>query len=464
MSKMSNNDVQVLIIEDTNSIGVVMQSWLKKAGIKSELVGTGAQGIKRIHKGGIKVLLLDLQLPDMNGLEVLDLVQSKEMDITTVVVTASGSITTAVDAMRRGAYDFLVKPTAQERLITTTTNALERETLNTAVKQIKNDFKKGGNHGFIGSSLPMIAIYKTIDAVARSSASVFISGESGTGKELCAEAIHIASNRKKSSFVALNCAAIPKDLIESEIFGHVKGAYTGATSDRNGAAFSANGGTLFLDEICEMDLKLQSKLLRFLQTGTVQKVGSDKLEKVDVRILCATNRNPLLEVEEGRFREDLYYRLHVIPVELPPLRNRESDVVEIAKFLLKQISEEEGKNFSSFTETAQDALLSHSWPGNVRELQNIIRNAVILNEGEQIDGHMFSFSTRVPEGANTAAIKPSSINDANALSVSLDRPFVDIEREIIEAAINQCDGSIPKASDMLSLSPSTIYRKKESWI
>lgn len=226
---MSNSNVQVLIIEDTNSIGVVMQSWLKKAEINSELVGTGKEGIERIQKGGIKVLLLDLQLPDMNGLEVLDLIKSEGLDITTVVVTASGSITTAVDAMRRGAYDFLVKPTAQERLLTTTKNALERETLNTAVKQIKKDFKKGGNHGFIGSSLPMIAIYKTIDAVARSSACVFISGESGTGKELCAEAIHIASNRKRSSFVALNCAAIPKDLIESEVFGHVKGAFTGAT-------------------------------------------------------------------------------------------------------------------------------------------------------------------------------------------------------------------------------------------
>lgn len=462
--KMSNSDVQVLIIEDTNSIGVVMQSWLKKAEINSELVGTGKEGIERIQKGGIKVLLLDLQLPDMNGLEVLDLIKSEGLNITTVVVTASGSITTAVDAMRRGAYDFLVKPTAQERLLTTTKNALERETLNTAVKQIKKDFKKGGNHGFIGSSLPMIAIYKTIDAVARSSACVFISGESGTGKELCAEAIHIASNRKRSSFVALNCAAIPKDLIESEVFGHVKGAFTGATSDREGAAFSADGGTLFLDEVCEMDLKLQSKLLRFLQTGTVQKVGSDKLEKVDVRILCATNRNPLLEVEEGRFREDLYYRLHVIPVELPPLRNRESDVIEIAKFLLKQISEEEGKNFNSFTQEAVDALLSHSWPGNVRELQNIIRNAVILNEGEKIDSSMFSFATKVPEFGSVAAFKAANTIGINALSVSLNQSFADIEREIIEGAINQCDGSIPKASDMLSLSPSTIYRKKESWV
>lgn len=460
---MSNSDVQVLIIEDTNSIGVVMQSWLKKAGINSELVGTGKDGIERINKGGIKVLLLDLQLPDMNGLEVLDLIQSQELGITTVVVTASGSISTAVDAMRRGAYDFLVKPTAQERLLTTTKNALERETLNTAVKQIKTDFKKGGNHGFIGSSLPMIAIYKTIDAVARSSACVFISGESGTGKELCAEAIHIASNRKKSSFVALNCAAIPKDLIESEIFGHVKGAFTGATTDREGAAFSANGGTLFLDEICEMDLKLQSKLLRFLQTGSVQKVGSDKLEKVDVRILCATNRNPLLEVEEGRFREDLYYRLHVIPVELPPLRHRESDVVEIAKFLLKQISEEEGKSFNSFTQSAKDALLLHTWPGNVRELQNIIRNAVILNEGDTIDGSMFSFTTKIPESAPSSNFKVSNTSNENALSISLDRPFADIEREIIEEAINQCHGSIPKASQMLSLSPSTIYRKKETW-
>jgi len=329
--------------------------------------------------------------------------------------------------MRMGAYDFLIKPAAEERLVTTVRNALEREVIQSTVKEIKKRSSKKSKHGFTGSSLPMIAVYRMIDSIAQSKASVFITGESGTGKEVCAQSIHDASPRKSSAFVPLNCAAIPKDLIESEIFGHKAGAFTGATSDRTGAAITADGGTLFLDEICEMDLNLQSKLLRFLQTGIVQKVGSDKQTRVDVRILCATNRDPMVEVAEGRFREDLYYRLHVLPLQLPALREREGDAVEIAKVFLSEMTEEEGKSFIGFTEEAENALLSYSWPGNIRELQNTIRKVVILNDAEYVTA------------------------DA------------DIERQIIEAAIQNCNNSIPKASEMLKLSPSTIYRKKEGW-
>lgn len=461
---MSSKNTEVLIVEDSASVGRVIQNWLKKAGISSELVETGQEALKAMSRGNIKVMLLDLQLPDMNGLDILDQVQEQDLGIAVVVVTSSGSITIAVDAMRRGAYDFNVKPASEERLVTSTKNALERQVLQKAVKQIKSDFKKGGNHGFIGSSLPMVAVYKTIDAVARSSASVFVTGESGTGKEVCAEAIHKASPRKAAPFIALNCAAIPKDLIESEIFGHLKGAFTGATSDRNGAASSANGGTLFLDEICEMELDLQSKLLRFLQTGNIQKVGSDKLSKVDVRIVCATNRNPLLEVEEGRFREDLFYRLHVIPIDLPPLRMRETDVVEIGKYFLTEMSKDEQKEFNEFSEEAEDILLSHHWPGNVRELQNVLRNAIVLNDGHVIEGSMLNISSRTPNtlGLAKTGTKSSHLNE-NMMQISLDAPFAQTEREIIEAAIDLCTGSIPKASEMLGLSPSTIYRKKEAW-
>lgn len=468
---MTTQASDVLIVEDTGSVAKVMQNWLLKAGITAQIAESGEEALTHIERGSIRTILLDLQLPDMNGLELLDIVQQRELEISVVVVTSSGSITTAVDAMRRGAYDFIVKPASQERLITTTKNALEREVLQKAVREIRSTMKTGDHHGFIGSSLPMIAVYKIIEAVARSKASVFVTGESGTGKEVCAQAIHAASPRNKAPFIALNCAAIPKDLIESEIFGHIKGSFTGATSDRVGAAVSANGGTLFLDEICEMDLDLQSKLLRFLQTGAVQKVGSDKLEKIDVRIVCATNRNPIIEVEEGRFREDLYYRLHVVPIELPPLRVRESDVIEIGLDLLSNFSKEEEKDFKKFAPNAEDALLSHNWPGNVRELQNVIRNAIILNDGEEIDASMLNFTTRIPKSNGDAtSLKTSSYGMPDKTStgglsfaVDLEKSFADIEREIIEAAINACDGSIPKASEMLQLSPSTIYRKKESW-
>jgi DNA-binding NtrC family response regulator len=286
---------------------------------------------------------------------------------------------------------------------------------------------------------------------------------------LCAEALHKNGPRRNKPFIPLNCAAIPDNLIESELFGHVKGAFTGATSDRDGAASSADGGTLFLDELCEMDLALQSKLLRFLQTGQVQKVGSDRTKKVDVRVVCATNREPLREVAEGRLREDLYYRLHVVGIDLPPLRERDGDIVEIAAQFLKSASKEEGKSFETLSADAMDALLSHDWPGNVRELQNVIRKAVILNDGSELTADMLELSSAAPqlrartERPADARIRPDLGSDVGSIEISLDQPFAAMERTLIEAAIAECNGSIPRAAELLKLSPSTIYRKKEGW-
>jgi DNA-binding NtrC family response regulator len=396
-----------------------------------------------------------------------------------VVVTSSGSIKTAVEAMQAGAYDFIVKPVAEERLVTTTRNALERETLTEVVEEVRKPTNTKAHHGFIGSSLPMTAVYKMIESVARSNAAVFVTGESGTGKEVCAEAIHKLSPRAKRPFVPLNCAAIPKDLIESEIFGHIKGAFTGATSDRDGAAARADGGTLFLDEICELELNLQAKLLRFLQSGTVQKVGSDSLKKVDVRIVCATNRDPLEEVEAGRFREDLYYRLHVLPIGLPPLRARGADVLELAKHFLSQFAREENKVFDGFSVEAEEALLAHSWPGNVREMQNTIRNLVVLNEGPIVElGMLSTLQTRAPQPVRTASAipmispelqsRPAAVTGGAAgswpaVTVALGQSYDALERQLIEATIDACGGSLPKTARVLQVSPSTLYRKKEIW-
>ena len=455
---------KVLVVEDTGTIAMVYNAWLAKAGYDPKVVGTGEEALKELRSGEYRLALLDLQLPDIGGMDVLKAVQTEGLALTIIVVTASGSISTAISAMREGAYDFIVKPTAEERLITTVRNALERDTLRVTVKRIREEIGGGSRHGFVGSSLPMLSVYRTIDSVARSNASVFITGESGTGKEVCAQAIHNASARARAPFIALNCAAIPKDLIESEVFGHVKGAFTGATSDRSGAALAANGGTLFLDEICEMDIALQGKLLRFIQTGQVQKVGSDRLEKVDVRIICATNRDPWAEVEAGRFREDLFFRLHVVPIHLPPLRDREGDVVEIATALLAAISAEEGKAFIGFTEDAENALLMHSWTGNVRELQNVVRNAVVLNEGEKITADMLSFMSGGTERVLGRMLAMRGLgNSEGMLAVSLESPLEGTERQIIEAAIAYHDNSIPKAAEALGLSPSTIYRKREGW-
>ncbi|QFT32114.1 Luminescence regulatory protein LuxO [Labrenzia sp. THAF82] len=471
--------MKVLIVEDALPLATVYGHQLSRAGIDTLHVETGQDAIDRLRKGGISVVLLDLQLPDMSGHDVLTLIGEEQLPVTVVVVTSSGSIKTAVEAMQAGAYDFLVKPVAEERLVTTTRNALERETLTEVVEEVRKPTTQKTNHGFVGSSLPMTAVYKMIESVARSNASVFITGESGTGKEVCAEAIHKSSPRVKKPFVPLNCAAIPKDLIESEIFGHVKGAFTGATSDRDGAAARADGGTLFLDEICELELNLQAKLLRFLQSGTVQKVGSDSLKKIDVRIVCATNRDPLEEVEAGRFREDLYYRLHVLPIGLPPLRARGADILELARHFLLQFGKEEQKAFEGFSVEAEEMLLGHSWPGNVREMQNTIRNLVVLNEGPIVETDMLStLAGRVPNTAReTVAVPrqvPESLNRSFAsesgvagdwpnITLSLGQSYDTLERQLIEATIDACGGSLPKTARVLEVSPSTLYRKKEIW-
>jgi two-component system repressor protein LuxO len=296
---------------------------------------------------------------------------------------------------------------------------------------------------------------------------VFITGDSGTGKELCARAIHQESPRRDKPFIALNCAAIPRDLIESEIFGHVKGAFTGAVTEREGAAVAADGGTLFLDELFEMDLDLQSKLLRFIQTGQVQKVGTNQVRKVDVRFVCATNRNPLREVEEGRFREDLYYRLHVIPIALPALREREQDVVLIARRLLRQFAEEEHKAFTHFSPEVERVFCSYAWPGNVRQVQNVVRNLVVLNQAAEVTLAMLppplnEQSLQHERPNNPLLLVPAPAQRTEPGSEEI-KPLWMVERDAIERAIALCGGNIPKAAAYLEVSPSTLYRKKTTW-
>ena len=472
---------KVLLVEDTFSLAMVYQDWLVQAGYECDHVETGKQALDMLAADDYRVALLDLQLPDMNGMEVLDHITRQGLPVSVVVVTASGSINIAVEAMRGGAYDFVVKPVARERLETSVRNAAERQVLRQTVAEIQHSYGDGEFHGFIGQSPAMLGVFKIIENVSASNASVFITGESGTGKEVCAEAIHRAGPRSGAAFVPLNCAAIPKDLIESEIFGHIKGAFTGATSDRDGAAAMADGGTLFLDEICEMDLGLQSKLLRFLQTGKIQKVGSDKLQDVNVRVICATNRDPMTEVAEGRFREDLFYRLYVVPVALPPLRERGDDILLLAREFLKDFGAEEGKSFTGFSDDAEDALLVHRWAGNVRELQNAIRNVTVLHDGELVEKEMLPLGSmptgpeQASSGASTDALTRSqssvgraapSVSDTpegQLVRLRIGRPFEEHERDLIEATIDWCGGSIPKASRVLKMSPSTLYRKREEW-
>lgn len=464
---MPNNDrSEILLVEDVPSLANVYKEFLRKAGFSAAHVTYGSEALDYVRGHLPKLVILDLQLPDMSGIEILRTIKQEELPTSVVVITAHGSINTAVEAMQAGAADFIVKPFAAERLIVTVRNALEQHRLRTLVNNIRDELGRSRFHGFIGSSLAMQPVYRIIENAATSKATVFITGESGTGKEVCAEAIHRASPRRAKPFIAINCGAIPKDLIESEVFGHVKGAFTGATADRDGAASRADGGTLFLDELCEMDLNLQTKLLRFLQTGSFTRVGGSKVEKVDIRIVCATNRNPQTEVEEGRFREDLYYRLHVIPVHLPPLRDRDDDVIEIARALLIEYAKEEKKEFSEFLPEAETIIRNYAWPGNVRQLQNVIRNIVVLNEGKQVGAEMLppplSPGIRIVRPAAAPAAVPVSEASPAALTQAVG-PLWRVEKEAIERAIAACDGNIPRAAALLEVAPSTIYRKKQAW-
>jgi len=468
---IKNEQPKVLIVEDTLSMALTYQRHLERAGIPVEITQTGVNAIAMLSSGSISTVLLDLQLPDMNGLEIIKAIKGKKIPVNFIVITANGSVNTAVEAMKKGAYDFLIKPVSAQRIITSVKNGMERTRLEQKVEVLKKGLPSSNVSGFKGSSKPMLAIYKLIETISHSKAPVFITGESGTGKEVCAQAIHQSGPRAKKPFVAINCAAIPDNLMESEIFGHVKGAFTGASDARSGAAKRADGGTLFLDEICEMDINLQAKLLRFLQTGQIKRVGSDIIEDLDLRILCATNRDPIQEIKEKRFREDLFYRLDVLNIELPPLRDRGDDIIEISDFFIEKFSEEEGKVFTEISSEAQTLLKKHNWPGNVRELQNLIRKLVILNTGPSIEKEMVMPFLKQRETTNSdyrlmglVDGTEKSAKMKNPVTIDLNRPMVDIEQNIIEAVIATHDNSVPKAAKILKLSPSTIYRKREQWL
>ena len=486
---------RVLIVEDTPTQAEVARALLRDLGHEIRIAETGASALEQGLGWQPDAILMDLELPDFSGFEAMRRLRAAGVEAAIIVVTAHGSVNHAVEAMREGAVDFIVKPFAKTRLTVTLQNALEKRALATELRAVKAQLSRDRFFGFIGASPAMQAVYRTIESVAASKANVFITGESGSGKELAADAVHRASPRRARPFIALNCGAIPRDLLESEIFGHVKGAFTGATETRPGAARLADGGTLFLDEIGDMPLDMQVKLLRFVQTGTFQPVGASKAEKVDVRIVSATNRDPWAEVEAGRFREDLYYRLYVVPLELPPLRDRGDDVLLIARQFLVSFAREEGKRFRGFTREAERALADYSWPGNVRQLQNAIRNIVVLHDGERVERAMLppmllrssrapTVSTAapptvaeappvMPEPAPSPAVaEPTPPQPAPSSEPPADEPprapeaflpLAEMEKRHILAALDVTGQDVPRAATMLGVNPSTIYRKLQSW-
>lgn len=442
----------ILLIEDTASLRIIYETHLRGAGLTVLSAGSAGEGLGLFRSPGAGVVLLDLMLPDRDGISVLQEMLAICPQAAVVVITADRSIDRAVAAMRAGAQDFLVKPVNEARLMAAIQNARRNATL--ALPPGAQEMRAPAP-GFIGQSETMQQVYARMRSSARSMAPVFITGESGSGKELCAQAIHALSPRGTAgAFVPLDCGAIPLDRLEIEVFGLSRGL---GGADKPGAAELADGGTLFLDEICELDLSLQCKLLRFLQSGTIRPLGAAEARKVDVRVIAASTRDPLVALREGRLREDLYYRLHVVPIALPPLRARREDIPEIARAALRHFATLEGRGFTRLSAGAEAALRAQDWPGNVRQLMNVMRSAAVMHDGPELTEAMLPADL-----AQTAAPLQRATNDAVRADLA-GLTLAEIERYAIEEALMRHDGSVPRAARELGVAASTLYRKLEAW-
>jgi len=482
---------RLLFVDDEESILKSLKRLTRGMNIECEFASSGAEGLKLFDEDPFDIVISDMRMPEMDGAMFLAQVAQKYPESIRIVLTGYSEENLVLSAINEGRiWGYISKPWDETSLITTLQQAIatqqmvaERALLRHTVERYTREHKQRFM-GFVGSSIAMNFVYNVIERAAASQASVFITGPSGTGKEICAEAIHKLSHRASGPFIALNCAAIPSELMESEIFGHVKGAFSGAVSNREGAASAANGGTLFLDELGEMDINLQAKLLRFIQTSTVQKVGGNKTEKVDIRFVCATNRLPLDAIDSGKLREDLYYRLNVIAVDMPSLCDRDRDPIILAQHFIDKFSEKENKVFSGLSSKAESLLLAYSWPGNVRQLENAIHNTVVMGSGPLITDELLAMSLRLSKSDVEASIgkdnedsymddrsrgglssrEATDCTDENSIAKDSEiRSLHEIERNYVERAIDICDGNVVSAASSLGVSPSTLYRKIQSW-
>jgi DNA-binding NtrC family response regulator len=442
---------RILVVEDEREMRSLLEKGLARRGFAPTVLGNADEAFGLLEAEDFDTVLTDLRMPGMDGLALCERIVLNRPDIPVVVLTAFGSLETAVASIRAGAYDFVTKPVDLDALVLVLERAVQHRALRDEVRRLRRalgDVSADG--GVVGESQALRRVYELIDRVADSDTSVLITGESGTGKEVAARTLHARSRRHNGPFVAINCAAMPEPLLESELFGHAKGAFTDAKAARTGLFIKANGGTLFLDEVGEMPLSLQPKLLRALQERTVRPVGGDAEVPFDARIVAATNRDLELAVEEGRFREDLYYRLNVIGLELPPLRARGNDVLLLAQRFLEHFAARGGKRVVGLTPAAAQRLLAYSWPGNVRELQNCIERAVALTTYEQLTVE------DLPERIRDYRA-PSSHSQGEDMSelVSLE----EMERRYIQRVMETVGGSRTLASRILGVDRKTLYRK-----
>jgi DNA-binding NtrC family response regulator len=457
----------VLIVDDDPTQRRLMQAAAEKQGFRARVVESGERCLDEASNaaGGVDVVLLDLVMPGLSGMETLERLMERRPDLPVLVLTASGGIDTVVQAMRAGAVDFFVKPVSPERIGVSIRNALKMSDLKVEVKRLVK--KTGGAMGFedmIAGAPAMRQVVRLGQRAAASNIPILILGESGVGKEVVARCIQGASERAGKPFVTVNCGAIPENLVESILFGHEKGSFTGAHEKKLGKFAEADQGTLFLDEIGELPLDMQVKLLRALQEGEVDAVGSRRPTKVDVRIISATNRDLAAQVQEGRFREDLYYRLNVFPIEVPPLRERREDLPALVEHFVRRFNAEEGKAIPGVAPETLAMLAAHDWPGNVRQLENAVFRAVVLSDGGPLKPEDF------PQISGLAPVLPPlappfAVSAAPAQPVPVTDPAGDlrtleaVERDLIQYAIDHYSGHMSEVARRLGIGRSTLYRK-----
>ncbi|RKY90695.1 MAG: two-component system response regulator [Ignavibacteriae bacterium] len=441
---------KILIVDDDLSHRLMLKATLNEKNYELFEAEDGADAIKLVEQEFYDLILLDLKMKNIDGITALKEIKRISPAIPVLIMTAYSSVNSAVEALKLGAADYLIKPLDMEvvcHAIAKTLDYLQLLTENKSLRErIGRDFDSSS---IIGKSKKMKEVFEVISLAAPSDATILILGESGTGKELIANAIHQNSNRKDKPFIKVNCAALPENLLESELFGHEKGAFTGAVNRRQGRFELADGGTLFLDEIGDMTLSTQAKILRVLQEGEFERVGGEKTIRVNVRIIAATNKDLELEVEDGNFRKDLFFRLSVVPIVLPALRQRKEDIPELAEHFLNKYAEKNNRLIRGFTPDAIDQLMRYSWSGNIRELENVVERTVIMSRGELITSDVLPSSLKITD----------TDSDDQGAEVFAGRPIKEVEKELIIKTLERTDNNITRAAELLGISRRTLHNK-----
>ena len=440
----------ILLVDDEPGIRKSLGAVLAEDGFRVITAQSGEECLRILLKKSFELILLDIWLPGISGLETLEAIKKMGVDVVVIMISGHGTIETAVKATRLGAFDFIEKPLSIEKTLLVIKNGLENRRLQKENRNLKS--KLLSNYTIIGRSVPIKALRQQLAIAAPTEGRVLVYGESGTGKELVAHALHKQSRRNEAPFVVVNCAAIPDELIESELFGHLKGSFTGATSNKMGKLEKADGGTLFLDEVGDMSLKTQSKVLRALESQRFEPVGGDSTIFVDVRIIAATNKNLEKEMEKGNFREDLFYRLNVIPFHVPPLRQRIEDVPALLEFFINDFSQLYGQSPKEVSREVIELLTSYSWPGNVRELKNLVERLVIMVSEKKIEPHHLPSSL----------LQPNEFSEKVGESKSLSQARMDFDRDFILKKLEENQGNISRTAGVLGIERSHLHRKLKS--